>query len=250
MKARAYRVAMTFYMACAYAVGERLSSVIEEVFTRMATKSGRPRHQPSGKASGGLVLPRKNGTAAAKRPKRKSSKIAADSEPVLGFRPRTSEDDDYILQLTESQLASVHQQSFGEPFPREQFLRYVQSGAPTVIVERRKKRIGYYSYLVSPDGKMHVSALVIEPAHQSDGIGTTVMKKLEDDAQANGVHTLEVFVQGSNAKSMAFTKKLGFIEVYRVTPDTICFQKPVTPAARMENPLGGVSPQPSPYNFG
>lgn len=216
----------------------------------MATKPGRARQQPSGKASGGSAMHRKTGTAAAKRLNRKSAKGAVHSEPILAFRPRTPADDDYILQLTESQLAAVHQQAFGEPFPREQFLRYVQSGAPTVIVERSKKRIGYYSYLVSPDGKMHVSAMVIDPAHQSDGIGTTVMKKLEDDAQTNGVHTLEVFVQAGNEKSLAFTKKLGFVEVYRVAPDTICFQKPVTPVARRENLQSGVSLQPSPYHFG
>lgn len=75
---------------------------------------------------------------------------------------------------------------------------------------------------------MHVSALVIDPQHQSDGVGTQVMKNLEEHARTHGVHTMEVFVQDVNAKSLAFTKKLGFIEVYRIPPNTICFQKPLT----------------------
>lgn len=169
---------------------------------------------------------------------------------VIAFRPRLIEDDDYILQLTESQLAAVHQQAFGEPFPREQFLRYLQSGAPTVIVEKDKKRIGYYSYLVSHDGKMHVSAMVIDPAHQSDGIGTGVMKRLEQDAQAIGVHTLEVYVQENNARSLAFTRKLGFVEVYRVTPDTICFQKQVLTGLGQSVNQAHVGLRQGPYIFG
>lgn len=144
---------------------------------------------------------------------------------VLTFRERTQSDDDYILQLTEDQLGSVHQSAFGEPFPRQQFLQYIQSGAPTMIVESQGKRLGYYSYLIGPDGKMHISAMVIEPHFQSSGVGTQVMKRLEADAAARGVHTLEVFVQANNEKSLAFTRKLGFNETFRLEPNTIVFQK-------------------------
>lgn len=150
----------------------------------------------------------------------------------LSFRPRTVQDDEFILDLTQSELGGVHQQSFGEPFPREEFRRYLQSGAPTTIVSLKEKPIGYYSYLVGHEGKMHVSALVIHPSHQSDGVGTRVMEKLEKDARGLGVHTLEVFVQEVNAKSLSFTKKLGFVEVYRVPPNTVCFQKVIVTEPR------------------
>jgi ribosomal protein S18 acetylase RimI-like enzyme len=146
---------------------------------------------------------------------------------TISFRPRTPSDDEYIVQLTEQQLGGVHEQSFGEQFPREQFMHYIQSGAPTVLIEQAGKSVGYYSYLVGPDGKMHISAMVIDPGHQSAGVGTTVMKQLEQDAKRLGLHTMEVFVQGSNEKSLSFTRKLGFVEAYRLAPNTICFQKPV-----------------------
>ncbi|CAM3710145.1 GNAT family N-acetyltransferase [Alicyclobacillus pomorum] len=168
--------------------------------------------------------------SAVKRKKRKvdtSTSKPAKQQPadVLEFRARTPDDDDYIVQLTEEQLSGVHQQAFGEVFPREQFRRYLQSGAPTVVVEKAKKRIGYYSYLINPDGKMHISAMVIEPEYQSDGIGSKVMRHLEDEARRLGAHTLEVFVQTGNEKSLGFTRKLGFVQVFYVTPTTICFQK-------------------------
>lgn len=148
------------------------------------------------------------------------------AEPAkLSFRPRTPEDDEYMVQLTEDQLGVVHQQAFQEPFPRDQFLRYLRSGAPTYLIEQSGKRIGYYSYLVGPDAKMHISALVIEPQHQSDGVGTQVMTRLEEEAQRAGVQVMEVFVQNSNEKSLAFTRKLGFLEAFRVDPNTTCFQK-------------------------
>ena len=175
-----------------------------------------------------------------------ATKKAVKKQPVLSFRPRSAADDEYILQLTEAQLGNVHQQAFGEVFPREQFLRYLQSGAPTVVVERAKKRIGYYSYLINPDGKMHISAMVIHPEHQSDGIGTNVMSEVEREAKEKGVHTLEVFVQTGNDKSLAFTRKLGFFEAYYVTPTTICFQKvigQVSQPSPMSPPPGLYGPQ-------
>jgi ribosomal protein S18 acetylase RimI-like enzyme len=162
------------------------------------------------------------------------------TEPKLTFRARSPEDDAYIVHLTEEQLGNIHEQSLQEPFPREQFQRYLQSGAPTFVVERNGKRIGYYSYLVGHDAKMHISAMVIEPQYQSDGIGTTIMKQLEADAVTRGVQLLEVFVQANNEKSLAFTRKLGFTEMYRVTPTTICFQKRL---------VGAVPPMQIPQGF-
>ncbi len=180
--------------------------------------------------------------SAVKRKKRKvTTSTPAKQQPadVLEFRSRTPDDDEYIVQLTEEQLAGVHQQAFGEVFPREQFRRYLQSGAPTVVVEKAKKRIGYYSYLINPDGKMHISAMVIEPESQSDGIGSKVMRHLEDEARRLGAHTLEVFVQTNNEKSLAFTRKLGFVQVFYVTPTTICFQK------RLDTQVGPGEPAPT-----
>ncbi len=163
-----------------------------------------------------------------------SAKTAAAKDtnpPKLTFRPRTLEDDAYILHLTEEQLGAIHEQAFQEPFPREQFQRYLQSGAPTFVVERGTKRVGYFSYLLGQNATMHISALVIEPQHQSDGIGTAIMNRLEQDARAQGMLALEVYVQSNNEKSLAFTRKLGFVEAYRVTPTTICFQKQITPVS-------------------
>lgn len=174
---------------------------------------------------------RKPRAASTRRAGRKGSRRASASqaaEPVsLSYRIRTVDDDAYIVQLTEEQLGSVHQQAFQEPFPRDQFVRYLQSGAPTYLIERNGKRIGYYSYLIGPDAKMHISAMVIEPTYQSDGVGTQVMQKLEEDARRAGVQVMEVFVQSSNQRSMTFTSKLGFQEVFPVDRNTTCFQKRV-----------------------
>lgn len=152
-------------------------------------------------------------------------KAAPSKKPVLSYRNRVPADDAYILQLTEEQLAAIHQQSFGEPFPREQFMSMIQSGAPVILIEYGGKPIGYYTYLIGPDAKMHISAMVIDKQYQSKGIGTQVMKRVEQDALPRGVRTIEVFVQANNEQSLAFTRQLGFVEAYRVPPNTICFQK-------------------------
>lgn len=184
---------------------------------------------------------RKAGTKQGKRVA-STTKKPKQSVQQITFRPRRPDDDAYIIHLTEEQLGTIHEQSFQEPFPREQFLRYLQSGAPTFIVERGDKRIGYFSYLIGHEGTMHISAMVIEPQYQSDGIGTAVMKQLETDAISQGVQVLEVFVQSNNQKSLAFTRKLGFVEAYQVTPTTICFQKRVARQVPSQAPTVASNP--------
>lgn len=154
-------------------------------------------------------------------------KLGKEQMIAVTYRNRTPQDDAYILQITRQQLGTVHEQAFGEPFPDVQFMRYIQSGAPTFMVLQNERPIGYYSYLLGHDKKMHISALVIEQEFQSKGIGSEVMKHLEADAMLQGVQLLEVFVQETNKTSLAFTKSLGFQEVFRVTPFTIAFQKKI-----------------------
>ena len=159
--------------------------------------------------------------------KKKQRRTSAPIE--LAYRGRTPSDDAFIVQLTKEQLGTIHQEAFGEPFPENQFLRYIQSGAPTMMIQRGEHPIGYYSYLLGEPGKMHVTALVIDKKHQSVGVGKEVMKKLERDARAMGVVVMEVFVQDTNESSLEFTKGLGFVEAYRIDPHTIAFQKRLTP---------------------
>ncbi|MCL6452299.1 MAG: GNAT family N-acetyltransferase [Alicyclobacillus sp.] len=206
--------------------------------TQSGKKAARGSTTPVARASAAKKR-RVRSKAAARKPAAAGVAVPSKVEP-LSFRPRQPEDDSFILDLTEGQLGRVHQEAFGEPFPRQDFAQYLQSGAPTVVVVRGNRPIGYYSYLIGPDGKMHVSALVIDPAHQSSGVGTEVMKHLEDEARGQGIHTLEVFVQDMNEKSLAFTRKLGFVEVYRIPPRTICFQKLLRPLPGTATAIGSV----------
>ncbi len=208
----------------------------------MPAKSGKAKRKPRVASKSSAQSTR--GASKSNPATKKASDGVKTKNRALTFRPRVPGDDEYILNLTEKELGQVHAQSFGEPFPRAQFQGYLQSGAPTVVVEQDTKPIGYYSYLIGPDGKMHVSALVIEPAYQSGGVGTQVMTRLEEDARRQRVHTLEVFVQENNSRSIAFTKKLGFVEVYRMPPNSICFQKVIAGAGGTSVALGRIPPEP------
>lgn len=192
----------------------------------MPAKSGKAKRRRTAASKSSVAKTRSSSKATKNKKKVAPAKKAQPA--ALTFRTRVPSDDEFILNLTEAELGQVHAQAFGEAFPRAQFQGYLQSGAPTIVVEQEKKPIGYYSYLVAPDGKMHVTALVIQPKHQSDGVGTQVMSHLEEDAKSRNVHTLEVFVQENNQRSVAFTKKLGFVEVYRTPPNSICFQKVIS----------------------
>ncbi|WP_041695038.1 GNAT family N-acetyltransferase [Alicyclobacillus acidocaldarius] len=154
------------------------------------------------------------------------------------YRPRRPEDDDWIVQLARRELGDVHEQAFGEPFPEAELRQYLQSGMPTVVIERNGRPVGFYSYLPSAEGKVHVSALVIDSKFQRKGIGRRAMENLEAEAKRMGAHTLEVFIQDVNPKSLAFAKQLGFREVARMEPRTLVLWKvissgPVLPPVAM-----------------
>ncbi|MCL6636504.1 MAG: GNAT family N-acetyltransferase [Alicyclobacillus sp.] len=184
------------------AVSGRRRATARTVGSGRKRVQSRPGHRPAGSA---------------KRP-------ASAAEP-LQFRQRTPGDDEFILQLTESQVSRAHQQAFNQPFSREVFARYLNAGAPVVVVERGKQRIGYYTYVMGPEGMLHINALVIHPAHQSDATGNQVMAQIERQAVALGAQGVQLFVEADNVKAVEFVRRHGFVERYRLGPGAVCFQK-------------------------
>ncbi|MBF8376969.1 GNAT family N-acetyltransferase [Alicyclobacillus mali] len=157
--------------------------------------------------------------------------VASHAVPAeeVRYRSRRAEDDDWIVQLARRELGVVHEQAFGEPFPESELRQYLQSGMPTVVIERNGRPVGFYSYLPSAVGKVHVSALVIDSKFQRKGIGRKAMEHLEAEVRRTGAHTLEVFIQDVNPSSLAFAKQLGFREVARVEPRTLVLWKVISP---------------------
>ncbi|MCL6594327.1 MAG: GNAT family N-acetyltransferase, partial [Alicyclobacillus sp.] len=183
--------------------------------------AGGRRRAAAGKAgSGGRRAQSRPG----RRPAGSAKRPAAAAEP-LQFRLRTPGDDEFILQLTESQVSRAHQQAFNQPFSREVFARYLNAGAPVVVVERGKQRIGYYTYVMGPEGMLNVNALVIHPAHQSDATGNQVMAQIERQAVALGAQGVQLFVEADNVKAVEFVRRHGFVERYRLGPGAVCFHK-------------------------
>lgn len=182
----------------------------------------------------GAHRPKARAKPKSSRPRRSSAPAAAEE---IRYRPRRPSDDDFIVQLARKELGRVHEQAFGEPFPEEELRQYLQSGVPTVVIERGNQPVGFYSYLPSAEGKVHVSALVVDPKVQRTGIGRRAMEKLEADARQQGAHTLEVFIQDMNEPSIAFAKKLGFREITRFEPRTIVMWKSIAPAPSIPAPL-------------
>lgn len=189
-----------------------------------------------------MPTPKRSRRAGPKRPRaRAASKPErsgqAAARPVRGeeiqYRARRPEDDEWIVELARRELGRVHEQAFGEPFPEGELRQYLASGMPTVVIERNRKPVGFYSYLPSAEGKVHVSALVIDSKFQRMGLGRKAMEKLESDVKRMGAHTLEVFIQEVNPRSLAFARQLGFREVARVEPRTVVLWKILAPGAAL-----------------
>ncbi|MBX6352803.1 MAG: GNAT family N-acetyltransferase [Thermoflavifilum sp.] len=165
----------------------------------------------------------------AARPAAKSARARRMPDATLIVRDRTPQDDEFILQLTEEQWRTMPQP--GAPaFPRDVFARYLQSGMPTRVVERGGKRIGYYSYVVGPDARLHVSAFMLEPTEQTDGVLQTVREHLEGEARRYGVRVMEVLIPADHARGTQLAERLGFREAVRMPQGLVVYQRAV-PAA-------------------
>lgn len=59
-------------------------------------------------------------------------------------------------------------------------------------------------------------SLYLAPQARGQGVGTTLMRIMIDDARARGLHTLIGCLDAQNAASIAFHQRLGFVETARL----------------------------------
>lgn len=68
-------------------------------------------------------------------------------------------------------------------------------------------------FAATENGDNHVSDLWVSPSHQGKGIGSKLMKRMEDIARERGFDSVQLEVLTSNTRALSLYKYLG----YRVT---------------------------------
>jgi ribosomal protein S18 acetylase RimI-like enzyme len=62
-----------------------------------------------------------------------------------------------------------------------------------------------------PDGDFYVRAIAVDPAHRGSGIGTLLMRSIEEEASAAGSRRLALDVAAKNRKARRLYERLGMV---------------------------------------
>lgn len=140
------------------------------------------------------------------------------------FRAMSAVDEGQIAQMTVEQIGPTFKDTYGYDLDLPMVMQYVRSAHTRMIVVG-ERTVGYVSFVADDTGRVNIGSLVLVPEFQRKGVGKWAMSKIEEEARANGMSELEVFIQEKNARSVAFAKRLGFEASKAMDPRTIAMKK-------------------------
>uniref|UniRef100_A0A7C2VNT7 Ribosomal-protein-alanine N-acetyltransferase n=1 Tax=Ignisphaera aggregans TaxID=334771 RepID=A0A7C2VNT7_9CREN len=123
---------------------------------------------------------------------------------MLVIRQAKIEDLDHIYELEVA--------CFDDPYPKR-LLYMLLSLYPELflVVELDGQVVGYVSGLVRKDGYGHIASLCVHPNYRMRGIGTKLLKALEDVFKKQfGIYKYRLEVKTSNIKAINLYAKLGY----------------------------------------
>jgi len=133
---------------------------------------------------------------------------------TLDIAPLDREDLQALVQLTRKLMEPLLRSGFGFNWDLrlERALMNDLMRQPVVLIIRREGEIiGYVSLAPGrPRAKLH--ALMIEPAHQRQGIGSAVLRLVEDRAATLHAREIVAAVQPNNRQALEFFRTRGYRE--------------------------------------
>lgn len=120
------------------------------------------------------------------------------------------DDVDEAYQLYRESLFEFIDQAFGwnEAFQLQRFRSSYPIDSLRWLADVNSQRIGLLSF-VNKDQSLHVSLLLLYQAHRGVGLGSLVMKKLEDLAGGSG-HRITLSTFRENKDAVTFYQRLGY----------------------------------------
>lgn len=112
------------------------------------------------------------------------------------------------------QVVEIEQASFPTPWTRQSFLHELLENERAIyLVYKNVDRVwGYIGMWVILD-EGHITTLAVHPAFRQQGVGNSLILKLEDAARDRGVRHLTLEVRKSNTAAQDLYKKLGFVSM-------------------------------------
>jgi ribosomal-protein-alanine N-acetyltransferase len=85
----------------------------------------------------------------------------------------------------------------------------------TIVARAATRPIGFASMRFG-DERAHLVLLAVQPAHQRQGIGRTLVEWLLESASVAGTTSVHVELRAANSGAHAFYRSVGFSETFRV----------------------------------
>jgi GNAT superfamily N-acetyltransferase len=149
---------------------------------------------------------------------------------TLGLRQATERDVDFLWWLHGATMRTYVEAIWGwdEAVQRELFQERFDP-ARLQIVERAGEAIGYIS-VERREHSIFLSAIEVEPDSQSQGIGTRLIRDLQDEAERQGIPVRLRVLQGNPARRLY--ERLGFAATGETETHIMMNWQPQIAAAR------------------
>jgi len=126
------------------------------------------------------------------------------------------------LRIREARLSDIdsiydiERRSFKDPYPKPLLLSLMILHPDTFLVaEESGEVVGYVVGALMRRGG-HVLSLAVHPLHRRKGVGSGLMKALEEVLKSRGAKRVELEVREDNVEARAFYEKLGYKPVRRL----------------------------------
>jgi ribosomal protein S18 acetylase RimI-like enzyme len=115
-----------------------------------------------------------------------------------------------LLIMSRENMASIILASWGVELRDEEVLHAILGPtAYTEVVESNGEIVGYYSVELT-NGGAFINAIQVRKGHQGRGLGTDMMRRIEDLAISHGANVIELWVQLTNRQAMGFYRHRGY----------------------------------------
>jgi ribosomal protein S18 acetylase RimI-like enzyme len=118
--------------------------------------------------------------------------------------------------------------------------RALRSRETCVLVAGIEDRLAGFAITEFGDTRAHLSLLAVQPAHQRQGIGLTMIEWIMESALTAGITRIDVEMRSNNFAARSFYEALGFV----LTGQVAGYYQNIETAVRMQRRLGSMVASP------
>lgn len=131
-----------------------------------------------------------------------------NSRPL--FRKLRKTDIPELLNISRENMADIIWDSWGVSWRDEDLIEMLEDpGAYTEVMERDGRIVGYYCIELQPDS-LFINAIQVRKDCIGEGLGKTMMERIEAIATLHGLTSIELWVQSANCIALRFYRRLGY----------------------------------------